>query len=458
MTEHVAAQDEVRRALAAIDRDARARILATLARRFGDLDLAEDMTQEALAQALITWPQTGVPELPEAWLKTTAKRKALDVVRRESVLAQKLARLRIEEERAPVAWGLGDPAAVAESGAGFSGGAGSSGSSGADAVPDDRLSLFFACAHPVMSAEDRVALTLRFVGGLTTPEVAHALLVPVATMQQRIVRAKKRIRTLGVPFDSPPPAELPARLAGVQRVVYLMYAEGFARSTGDAHVRDDLTAEAIRLARVLVGLMGGGGAGAGGGGSASAEATGLLALLLLTEARRPARVQGSEGHPVPLAEQDRGLWDRTLIAEGLALAEAAAGSPGAGAYAIQAAIAAVHAEAESFAETDWDQIAVLYGLLEAHEPGPVVRLGRAVALGRARGPAVGLRLLDGLAEDPALARFRPFHIARAVTLEELEDYPGAAAAYRRALEIPGNDAEDRYLAAALDGIVGGAGG
>nr|WP_243752939.1 DUF6596 domain-containing protein [Leucobacter ruminantium] len=315
-----------------------------------------------------------------------------------------------------------------------------------------------------MSAEDRVALTLRFVGGLTTPEVAHALLVPVATMQQRIVRAKKRIRTLGVPFDVPPRAELPARLAGVQRVMYLMYAEGFARSAGEAHVRDDLTAEAIRLARVLVRLVGGGGgAGAGGAGSgvssgaASAEATGLLALLLLTEARRPARVHGPEGRPVPLAEQDRRLWDRTLIAEGLTLAEAAASAPGAGPYAIQAAIAAVHAEAESFTETHWDQIAVLYGLLEAHEPGPVVRLGRAVALGRARGPAVGLRLLDGLADDPALARFRPFHIARAVTLEELEDYPGAAAAYRRALEIPGNDAEDGYLAAALDGIVGRAG-
>lgn len=428
--------DEVRRALAAIDRDARARILATLARRFGDLDLAEDVLQDALAQALRTWPRTGVPESPEAWLKTAAKRKALDVVRRESVLAQKLARLRIEEERAPVPAGFEDPAAVVD------------GARDPDPVPDDRLGLFFACAHPVMSPEDRVALTLRFVGGLTTAEVAHALLVPVATMQQRIVRAKKRIRTLGVPFGEPPRSEIPERLAGVQKVVYLMYAEGFARSAGSGHVRDDLTAEAIRLARVLRGLV---------PGFASAEATGLLALLLLTEARRPARISAADGRPVPLAEQDRGLWDRELIAEGLALAEAAAGASGAGTYAIQAAIAAVHAEAASFAGTDWEQIAVLYRLLETHEPGPVVRLGRAVALGRARGPAVGLRLLDALAADDALQRFRPFHVARAVTLEELEEFALAAAAYRRALELPGNEAEDGFLAASLEEIGGARG-
>ncbi|GAB3621614.1 RNA polymerase sigma factor [Glutamicibacter endophyticus] len=426
--------ETVRRVLAGIDRDSRARILATLARRFGDLDLAEDATQDAFAQAITSWPHTGVPESPEAWLKTAAKRKALDVVRRESVLAQKLARLRIEQERAPAPDRLGDPADA----------------TAVQAVPDERLALFFACAHPAMSIEDRVALTLRFVAGLTTAEVAHALLVPVTTMQQRIVRAKKRIRTLGVPLEVPPREQLPARLAEVQRVVYLLYAEGFARSAGEAHVRDDLTTEAIRLARVLRALVGGEACVQ----AASSELTGLLALLLLTEARRPARVNGSEGQPVPLAAQDRQLWNREFIVEGLALAEAAAEAPGAGPYAIQAAIAAVHAEAESFAQTDWKQIAVLYGLLEAHEPGPVVRLGRAVALGRAHGPAVGRRLLDALAGDPALARFRPFHIARAVTLEELADYSGAAAAYRLALAIPGNEAEDGYLAAALDGILG----
>lgn len=387
------------------------------------------MLQEAFAQALLTWPRTGIPEVPEAWLQTTARRKALDAVRRESVLAQKLARLRIEEDRTPGPADFADPA---EQVAGTS----------TDAVPDDRLGLFFACAHPVLRPEDRIALTLRFVAGLQTPEVAHALLLPVATMQQRIVRAKKRIRTLGVPFEAPRPEDLSSRLAGVQRVVYLLYAEGFARSSGPEHLREDLTGEALRLARVLHLLM-----------PATAEVTGLLGLLVLTEARRPARTD-RQGRPVPLPEQDRARWDSSLIAEGSTLAERAAGTRGAGPYAIQAAIAAVHAEAPRYAETDWDQIAVLYRLLEEREPGPVVRLGRAVALGRANGPEVGLRRLDQLADDAALARFRPFHTARAVTLEQLNDPAGAAQAYRRALELPGNEAEDEFLAATLAGLDG----
>ena len=415
-------------AVARLDRGARARILATLARRFGDLDLAEDMLQEAFAQALHSWPQTGVPEVPEAWLQTTARRKALDLVRRENVLAQKLARLRIQDERTPGTTDFADPAEQV--------------GDGASAVPDDRLGLFFACAHPVLRPEDRVALTLRFVAGLQTPEVAHALLVPVATMQQRIVRAKKRIRALGVPFEPPRAQDLTDRLAGVQRVVYLLYAEGFARSTGSAHLREDLTTEALRLARVLHQLM-----------PATAEVTGMLGLLVLTEARRPARTD-RRGHPVPLPDQDRTQWDRGLVTEGIALAEQAAGTDGAGPYAIQAAIAAVHAEAASYPETDWDQIAVLYRMLAEREPGPVVQLGRAVALGRARGPELGLRRLDELADDSALARFRPFHTARAVTLEQLGDPAGAAEAYRRALELPGNEAEDEYLAATLAGLSG----
>ncbi|NNG96755.1 RNA polymerase sigma factor [Gordonia araii] len=405
-----------------MDRDSRSRLLATLARRFGDLDLAEDTLQEAIAQALVTWPRTGVPSSPEAWLTTTAKRKALDVLRRESVLAQKLARLHVDSDRSPLPAGFTDPAEQAEP----------------PTIPDERLGLFFACTHPVLKAEDRVALTLRFVAGLTTAEVAHALLLPVTTAQQRIVRAKKRIRTLGVPFDAPGPDDLPTRLPGVLRVVYLLYAEGYARSAGTDHIRDDLTAEAIRLARLLAALLPG------------AETTGLLALLILTQARRPARVDGT-GSPIPLAQQDRALWDSGLVAEGTSLAERAAGSPDAGTYTIQAAIAAVHAEAPCADETDWEQIAVLYGMLESREPGPVVSLGRAVAHGRATGPAEGLRLLDALADDPALAQFRPYHVARALTLVELGDDDAAAAAYRRALELPGNEAEDDYLAAALAG-------
>lgn len=414
-----------RRAVSGIDRDVRARVLATLTRKFGDLDLAEDAVQDAIAQALTTWPRSGVPDSPEAWLTTTAKRKALDVVRRESVLADKLARLHAETERAPAPAGFADPADAPP-----------------PQLPDERLGMFFACTHPVLRTEDRIALTLRFVAGLTTAEVAHALLIGVPTAQQRIVRAKKRIGALGVPFTPPRDGDLPARLGGVLRVVYLMFSEGFARSSGDAHIRDDLTGEAITLARTLRSLL------------PRAETTGLLALLLLTQARRPARLDGN-GRPVPLGDQDRRLWDRSLTDEGIALAENAAAQTDAGPYTIQAAIAAVHAEAPTATETDWAQIAVLYRLLEAHDPGPVVRVGRAVAVGRAYGPARGIAMLDELRSDPQLDRFRPFHIARALTLSELGDDIGAADAYRRALDLPGNEAEDDYLADALAGLRSG---
>ncbi|MCF8611028.1 sigma-70 family RNA polymerase sigma factor [Gordonia sp. HY285] len=403
-----------RQALAAVDRDDRSRLLAALTRRFGDLDLAEDVLQDAFEQALTSWSMTGVPDSPAAWLMTTAKRKAIDTVRRDAVLATKLAELHIESTRAPAAREPIDGSVIG----------------------DDRLGMFFACTHPVLRPEDRIALTLRFVGGLSAPEVAHALLVPTPTVQQRIVRAKKRIRTLGVPFSPPEIDELPARLDVVLRVVYLMFAEGFARSAGDAHVADDLAAEAIRLAHVLHGLL------------PCAETAGLLALLLLTHARRPARLD-DVGGPIPLGDQDRTRWDRALIAEGVVLAEQAAADPDAGPYAVQASIAAVHAEARTAAATDWQQIAVLYRILESFDPGPVVRVGRAVAVGRAFGPRVGLRMLDALASEPVLDRYRPFHIARALTLTELGEAADAADAYRRARHLPGNEAEDDYLAALL---------
>ncbi|WP_238419020.1 RNA polymerase sigma factor [Gordonia sp. 'Campus'] len=417
-----AAESAARRAVSGIDRDVRARVLATLTRKFGDLDLAEDALQDALAQALVSWPQSGIPTSPEAWLTTTAKRKALDVVRRESVLAGKLAQLQSDSERAPSHPDFADPADAVS-----------------PVMPDDRLGMFFACTHPVLRLEDRIALTLRFVAGFTTSEVAHALLIPIPTAQQRIVRAKKRIGVLGVPFAPPRPDDLTDRLGGVLRVVYLLYSEGFARSTGDSHTRDDITADAIALARTLRSLL------------PRAETTGLLALLLLTQSRRPARTDG-QGRPIPLAEQDRSLWDAQLAAEGVGLAEVAAAQRDAGPYAIQAAIAAVHAESPTADDTDWAQITVLYRLLEAHDPGPVVRVGRAVAAGRAFGPARGLAMLDRLASDKALDRFRPFHIARALTLAELGDDAAAAAAYRRAIDLPGNDAERDYLADALAGL------
>lgn len=423
------AHQAARRAVRGIDRDGRVRILAAVAHRVGDLDLAEDATQEALLQALRTWPETGVPRSPLAWLTTTAKRKALDVVRREQVLARKLVRHGRASERDPAPAGLDDPAEQHPP----------------DGLDDDRLSLFFACAHPVLKLEDRLALTLRFVAGLDSVAVAHALLLPLPTLQQRLVRAKRRIRTLGVPFTAPAREHLAERLTDVQRVIYLLYSEGFARSTGDVHTRDDLTTEAIRLTRVLHELV-----------PATAEVMGMLGLLLLTEARRPSRIDPS-GAPIPLAAQDRTRWDQRLISEGISLTEAAASSPQAAGYTIQAAIAAVHAEATHFDATDWAQIAVLYRLLEAHEPGPVVRLGRAVALGKAHGPKEGIRHLDALAGDPVLDRLRAFHIARAVTLEALKDGPGAAEAYRLALSVPGNTAEDNYLTAALAGVEAPAG-
>ncbi|MGO3327742.1 RNA polymerase sigma factor [Gordonia sp. (in: high G+C Gram-positive bacteria)] len=406
---------ETQQALAAVDRDDRSRLLAALTRRFGDLDLAEDALQDAFTKALTSWPTSGVPDSPAAWLMTTAKRKALDVVRRDAVLATRLAELHIESTRRSPTPEPTDRALI----------------------PDDRLGMFFACTHPVLRPEDRIAVTLRFVGGLTTPEVAHALLVPTPTVQQRIVRAKKRIRSLSVPFTPPEADDLPDRLGAVLRVVYLMFSEGFVRSTGDAHVSDDLADEAIRLARILHGLL------------PRAETSGLLALLLLTHARRPARL-AADGSPVPLADQDRTLWDRLLINEGVDLAERAAGSADAGPYAVQASIAAVHAEAAAATDTDWQQIAVLYRILESFDPGPVVRVGRAVAVGRAFGADRGLQMLDALATDPVLEKYRGYHIARAITLAELDDHDGATAAYRCALDLPGNNAEDVFLSAALD--------
>lgn len=426
-------REPTRRALDQLGAAGRSRVLASLARRFGDLGLAEDAFHDALVEALDRWPSSGVPRAPEAWLRTVAARKALDTVRRDTVLAQKLARLHIEGERAPLPTHARDPQDAPIH----------------DASPlmsahrdqlspmDDRLVLLYTCAHPALREEDRVALLLRHIAGLTSADVAHALLLPVSTLQQRLVRAKRRIDTLGITFTPPDPDEVPARTAGVLRVISLLFAEGSARSSGEPHVRDDLTGEAISLARTLHSLL-----------PQSAETIGLLALLLLTEARRPARTD-ARGLPVPLVEQDRSRWDAALLAEGLSLAEVAAGSHGAGTYAVQAAIAAVHAEALTARETDWAQIAVLYRLLDALDPGPVVRVGRAVALGRVHGPAIGIRLLDSLADDPALTRFRPFHIARALTLEEAGDPVRAAAAYRAALSLPGNSAEDVFLSTAL---------
>jgi RNA polymerase sigma-70 factor (ECF subfamily) len=408
-----------------LDAETRARLIATLTRRFGDIDLAEDSLHEAVLQAVRTWPGSGEPDNPVAWLTTVAKRKAFDAVRREDLLARKIAELHIVQDRPDGADPVGD--AVGEGQAGR----------------DDRLAMLIACCHPALTPADRVAMTLRFAAGRDTRVVADLLLLPVPTLQQRITRAKKRIRTLGISFAVPGGEALAERLDSVLKVIYLIYTDGFARSTGQAHVRDDLTEEAVRLARLVHRLEPG-----------SAETTGLLALLLLTEARRPARVT-ADGRPVPLEHQDRTRWSARLRDEGLVLAERAARMAGARTYAIQGAIAAVHAEAPTFADTDWRQIAVLYRILGRYESGPAVRLATVIAVGRAEGLQRGSELLDELSTGKGFDDYRPFHVARAVTYRELGDRNRAASAYRRALELPGNGAEDRFLEDMLSEVTRG---
>lgn len=400
-------------ALAQIRREERSRLLAALVSRFGDLDLAEDSAQDALVSAAETWSRTGVPDSPLAWLMTTATRKAIDRLRREKALTERLARMKVEQERRRVTSPSLSPVDP-------------------DEIPDDRLELFFACCHPTLKVEEQVVLCLRYLAGLTTVEIAQAFLVPVATMQQRLVRAKKRMRVTRIPVRVPDASELPRRLPSILAVIYLVYTEGYAATEGAHHIRSELTAEAVRLARIVHRLLPGIG-----------EVTGLLALLVLTEARAPARIDDA-GMPVPLGDQDRSSWDQLLLDEGVALAREAAGG-GPGPYAVQAAIAALHAEAQDIAATDWAQIVVLYDILSAIGPGPAVSLARAVALGRRDGPATGIRELDVLTSDPALRRHHPFHEARAVTLEMLGRSDEARGAWARAHELARNEVEREYL-------------
>jgi RNA polymerase sigma-70 factor, ECF subfamily len=402
----------------AVFREEWSRLLATLVRWVGDLDLAEEVAADAMAVALERWPVEGVPSKPAAWLLTTARRRAVDLLRRRQTYAAKLAVLGVEAQRAEserLGAAAPDP----------------------DLIGDDRLRLFFTCCHPALAADARVALTLRYLAGLSTAEVARAFLVPETTMARRLVRAKHKIRDAQIPYRVPSAAELPARLPAVLSVIYVIFTESYAASIGPTLVRPDLADEAVRLARILHDLL-----------PAQREVAGLLALLLLVDARRAARTDEA-GDLVLLEDQDRSRWDRTMIDEGRALVVEAlrGGSPGP--YALQAAIAALHDEAESAETTDWPQIVGLYDVLRATAPSALVELNRAVAVAMAEGPAAGLALIRELSGSGELDRYHLFHAARARLLDRLGRFEEAAHAYRRALDLAGNEPERAFLARCL---------
>ncbi|MBB5833108.1 RNA polymerase sigma factor [Brachybacterium aquaticum] len=426
--------------LARVHREEHSRLLATLVRRFGDLDLAEDAASEAMEAALRAWPAQGVPRVPLAWLTTAATRAALDRVRRDGVLARRLAELHLEEGAGSGPWPDGR---LASPGSGADGRADRSPVESAvlarGDLPDERLAMLMGCCHPAIAPADRIALMLRFVGAMTTAEVAQALLLPVPTLQARITRAKKRIAVNRIPLTVPEDAgERARRLPLVLRAISLIYTEGYAATSGETVLRRELTAEAIRLARILHRLLPG-----------AAETQGLLALLLLTEARSPAREE-TDGTPIPLEDQDRSLWYRDLIEEGLPLVEEAAGREDAGRFTLQAAIAALHAEAPTFEETDWAQIVALYSMLLGLGEDPVVRMNRAIAVGRARSPQEGLTLLEQLADEPELSSHAPFHAALALFHEETGQQARAVEHWERALALSGSGGEQRFLARRRD--------
>ena len=400
-------------------REERASVLATLIRQVGDFQLAEDAVQDAFASAVAAWPRDGVPSNPGAWLMTAARRKAIDRLRRNRWIADRAERL---AELTRVRAQETDDDMPDES-----------------AIGDDRLRLIFTCCHPALALPARVALTLRMLGGLTTGEIARAFLVSEPTMGQRISRAKRKIADAHIPYRIPPDEELPDRLVGVLAVVYLVFNEGYAAAEGDRLVRGELCSEAIRLGRLLARLM-----------PDDAEVLGLLALMLLHDARRAARVD-HHGRYVALDEQDRGRWDRGRIREGLTELDRALRRRRPGPYQVQAAIAALHVQAPSAAETDWAGIAALYTTLEQLAPSPVVAINRAVAVAFAGGPQDGLDALAPLLADEALAGYQPLHAAHAELLRRAGDAGAAADAYRRAIALTANEVEranlERRLAA-----------
>jgi RNA polymerase sigma-70 factor, ECF subfamily len=396
--------------LETVFREERARALATLIRLLGDFDLAEESLQDAFAAALVQWPEQGVPGNPRAWLVSTARHRGIDRIRRQRRFAPTSA-----EDL--LASSVTEPDMDRDP----------------DPFPDDRLRLIFTCCHPALALEAQIALTLKTLGGLEVEEIARAFLVAPTTMAQRLVRAKSKIRGARIPYEVPSPERLGDRLDGVLRVLYLMFTEGYAPTSGGGQVRADLCAEAIRLARLLAALL-----------PAEAEAQALLALLLLQDSRQATRFD-AQGDLVTLEEQDRTRWDQARIAEGAALAEAALRRGGAGFYAIQAAIAALHAQAARAADTDWRQIAILYAVLLRRHPSPVVALNRAAAVGMADGPEHGLRLIAEIEAGGALEGYHLLPAAKADLLRRLGRRAEAADAYDAALALAQSDAERRYL-------------
>jgi RNA polymerase sigma-70 factor (ECF subfamily) len=414
----VRAADQIHETVGAVYQAESRRVFATLIRLLGDFDVAQEALQDAFRAALEQWPREGVPSNPRAWLVSAGRFKAIDGLRRQ----KRFTALEEAGDAADVA-GARDPAWADP-----------------ESVEDDRLRLIFTCCHPALSPEAQIALTLREVCGLTTEEIARAFLTPAPTLAQRIVRAKNKIRDAQIPYEVPSPAELPDRLDAVLRVIYLVFNEGYAASSGTAVTRHDLSSEAVRLGRVLVELL------------PHPEAVGLLALMLLQDSRRRARTSHT-GEVILLEDQDRTLWNREQIDEGIRLVERALAAR-AGPYAIQAAIAAVHASSPDAATTDWAEIVGLYDVLSRIEPSPVVELNRAVAVAMRDGPAAGLALVDAILDRGDLREYRLAHAARADLCRRLGKTADARASYKKALALTKQEPERRFLERRLEQLSG----